>query len=101
MSDANAARTATRAAGIAPGLARPIGRARLRRLQGALSVVLRYVVATVAIVVAWHVFSVEFDSPILFPGPMKTAERALELIGEGRLQGDILISLQRIFVGFL
>lgn len=101
MSDANATRATTGAAGIAPGLARPIGRAGLRRLQGALSLVLRYVVATAAIVLAWHVFSVEFDSPILFPGPMKTAERAIELIDEGRLQGDILISLQRIFLGFV
>ena len=78
----------------------PGGWIRSARLQTALSILLRYVVAAAAIVVAWHIFSVRFDSPVLFPGPAKTAERALELIAEGRLQGDILASVQRIFIGF-
>jgi NitT/TauT family transport system permease protein len=71
-----------------------------RRLLGALSIILRFSVAAAAIVLAWQLFSVEFDSPILFPGPAKMATRAVELIREGRLQADTLASLQRIVIGF-
>ena len=71
-----------------------------RRLLGGLSIFARFAVAAAAIVLAWQLFSVQFDSPVLFPGPAKTAERAVELIREGRLQADILASLQRIVIGF-
>lgn len=70
------------------------------RLLGALSILARFTVAAAAILLAWQIFSVQFDSPILFPGPAKMAARAVELISEGRLQGDILASLQRIVIGF-
>lgn len=72
----------------------------LRRLGGTASLVLRYAIAAAAIGLAWELFSVRFDSPVLFPGPAKTATRAIELIEEGRLQTDILVSLQRILIGF-
>jgi len=72
----------------------------LKRLRGTASLVLRYAVAAIAIGLAWELFSVRFDSPVLFPGPAKTAARAAELIEEGRLQADILASLQRILIGF-
>jgi NitT/TauT family transport system permease protein len=91
---------AARMASPAFARSQPGGWIRSARLQTALSIFLRYVVAAAAIVVAWQIFSVRFDSPVLFPGPAKTAERALELIAEGRLQGDILASVQRIFIGF-
>lgn len=71
-----------------------------RRLGGTASLVLRYAVAAAAIGLAWELFSVRFDSPVLFPGPAKTAARAIELIEEGRLQADILASLRRILIGF-
>lgn len=71
-----------------------------RRLLAALSIVLRFSVAAAAIVLAWQLFSAQFDSPILFPGPAKMAARAVELIREGRLQADTLASLQRIAIGF-
>ncbi len=72
----------------------------LKQVRGTVSLVLRYTVAAVAIGLAWELFSMRFDSPVLFPGPAKTAARALELIEEGRLQADILASLQRILIGF-
>jgi NitT/TauT family transport system permease protein len=72
----------------------------LPHLRDAASLLLRYGAAALVIGLAWHIFSVRFDSPVLFPGPMKAAERALELIEEGRLQADILISVQRILIGF-
>lgn len=75
--------------------------AMLRRLGGTASLVLRYAIAAAAIGLAWELFSVRFDSPVLFPGPAKTATRAIELIEEGRLQADILVSLQRILIGFV
>jgi len=78
----------------------PRSGAMLKRAHGAASLVLRYAVAAAAIGLAWQLFSVRFDSPVLFPGPAKTVERAIELIGEGRLQADILVSLQRILIGF-
>jgi len=71
-----------------------------RRLLVGLSILARFSVAAAVIVLAWQIFSVSFDSPVLFPGPLKTAARAVELIREGRLQADILASLQRIVVGF-
>ena len=89
--------TTARAAGGGPARSRA---AVLKRLRGTASLVLRYAVAAAAIGLAWELFSVRFDSPVLFPGPAKTAARAIELIEDGRLQGDILISLQRILIGF-
>jgi NitT/TauT family transport system permease protein len=72
----------------------------LKRVRSTASLLLRYTVAAVVIGLAWELFSTRFDSPVLFPGPGKTAARALELIEEGRLLSDILISLQRIMIGF-
>jgi NitT/TauT family transport system permease protein len=71
-----------------------------RRMLAGLSLFARFSIAAAAIVLAWQVFSVQFDSPVLFPGPLKTAQRAIDLIQEGRLQGDILASLRRIAAGF-
>lgn len=72
-----------------------------RRVLGGLSILARFTVAATAIVLAWQIFSVQFDSPILFPGPAKAAARAVELVREGRLQADIVASLQRIVSGFV
>jgi ABC-type nitrate/sulfonate/bicarbonate transport system permease component len=81
-------------------IAPPLASAGKRRLLGGLSIFARFAVAGVVIVLLWQVLSAQFGSPVLFPGPAKTAARGLELIAEGRLQGDILASLQRIFIGF-
>lgn len=84
------------------GQARPVtARPWFLRARAALSLLSRYTIAIVVIAGAWHVAAEQFDSPILFPGPLKTLDKAIELVSEGRLQGDILASLQRILVGFL
>ena len=87
-------------AGTAPGRGAAL-RSHVQRTVGLGSLVTRYTLAAVAIAALWHLASTEFDSPVLFPGPLKTADRALELIAEGRLQADVIASLKRIFAGFL
>jgi NitT/TauT family transport system permease protein len=49
----------------------------------------------------WDFTSRVFDVPVLFPGPLSTWNKATQLIAEGQLQADILISLWRIAVGFV
>lgn len=89
-----------RMAGLAPG--RPTAaRQWSMQARAAFSLTCRYGIAAVVIAGAWHVASDQFDSPVLFPGPLKTIDKAIELVSEGRLQADILASLQRIFAGFL
>ncbi|HKU93915.1 MAG TPA: ABC transporter permease [Vineibacter sp.] len=79
----------------------PSSRRWLTQSRAAFSLICRYAIAAAAITGAWYVASEQFDSPILFPGPLKTLDKAIELVSEGRLQADILASLQRIFAGFL
>jgi len=55
----------------------------------------------VAIILLWDFASRAFDVPVLFPGPLSTWNKALQLVAEGQLQTDILISLSRIAVGFV
>ena len=99
MTSSSDALAATARAAGSGGAARTRA-AMMKRVRATASLVLRYAVAAAAIGLAWELFSVRFDSPVLFPGPARTAARAVELIEEGRLQGDILISLQRIVIGF-
>ncbi len=94
--DGHAGRAAALSQGPSPMMRQ--GRAHLR---AALGQTYRYALAALVIVGAWHVASTQFDSPVLFPGPLKTLQKGIELVSEGRLQADILASLQRIFAGFL
>ena len=55
----------------------------------------------VGMVFLWDFTSRVFDVPVLFPGPLSTWNKAAQLIAEGQLQADILISLWRIAVGFV
>lgn len=96
----NADATVTTVGAVDNGGAARMRTAMLKRVRGTASLLLRYAVAAVAIGLAWELFSVRFDSPVLFPGLGKTAARAVELIEEGRLLADILVSLQRILIGF-
>jgi NitT/TauT family transport system permease protein len=58
--------------------------------------------ASIAIVLtAWQVVSATFFTPVLFPGPLAVAERAVALIREGQLQTDVLASLARVMAGFV
>jgi ABC-type nitrate/sulfonate/bicarbonate transport system permease component len=54
-----------------------------------------------AIIFLWDSASRAFDVPVLFPGPLSTWHKAVQLVAEGQLQADILISLWRIAVGFV
>ena len=55
----------------------------------------------VVMVFLWDFASRAFDVPVLFPGPLSTWDKAIQLIADGQLQADILISLWRITVGFV
>lgn len=58
------------------------------------------VIPFIGLVVIWDTAARAFDVPVLFPTPLATWEKAIQLIGEGQLQSDIAISLWRIGIGF-
>ena len=59
------------------------------------------IIPFVGLVVLWDMAARAFDVPVLFPTPVATWDKALQLIGDGQLQSDIAISLWRIGVGFV
>ena len=54
----------------------------------------------IGLVALWDAAARAFDVPVLFPTPLATWYKAVQLIGEGQLQSDIAISLWRIGAGF-
>ena len=60
-----------------------------------------YVLSVVVVLVVWHLISALFFSPVLFPGPVAVARRAVILLQEGTLQRDVFASLARVLAGFV
>ncbi|MGW0588557.1 ABC transporter permease [Streptosporangium sp. NPDC002607] len=58
------------------------------------------VAAVVAFVILWQLATLGTD-PTLFPPPTTVADAAVELISNGTLGSAILISLQRVFLGWI
>lgn len=58
------------------------------------------VAAVGAVVAIWHLVSVDMD-PLLLPTPAMVVGAAGELWEQGRLQNDILISMQRVYGGWI
>lgn len=58
------------------------------------------VVAVLVVLAVWKVASLDLN-PQLLPGPDRVLSGALELAESGRLWDSILISLQRVFAGWL
>jgi NitT/TauT family transport system permease protein len=52
------------------------------------------------VILVWQVVSATFFPPVLFPTPVMVARALVNEIATGRLAGDILASLGRIFTGF-
>lgn len=77
-----------------PGTARPRGL--LRRLGP----IVAYAVPVAVILALWQLASDAYDIPTLFPSPLATLSKAIDLVGEGRLPEDVAISMMRILVGF-
>jgi len=59
-----------------------------------------YGTSIVSVLAAWQLISSLFFSPVLFPGPVAVAERAVILLQEGQLQKDVAASLARVLAGF-
>ncbi len=59
-----------------------------------------YATSVAVVLLAWHLISALFFSPVLFPGPAAVAQRAAALVQEGQLQRDVVASLGRVLAGF-
>ncbi|SDB74399.1 ABC transporter permease [Belnapia rosea] len=68
--------------------------------RGGAAVLLR-AAPVVGLLLLWAFASDAFDSPVLFPTPWTTWQKALLLINEGQLQTDAAISMARILTGFV
>src|SRR5204862_341023 len=53
------------------------------------------------LVVVWQVIAAALFPPVLFPTPVMVAKAFVTEIASGRLLGDSLVSLRRIFAGFV
>jgi len=62
--------------------------------------VLGYAVSIAAVLALWQYGSSQAVIPLLFPSPLSTWRTAVKLFEEGRLVGDIAVSLRRIAIGF-
>lgn len=83
----------------APSVDRAGGR-RLRSLVRANDALLITTLSVVVGITTWAVASSASDSP-LFPSPVHILEAVIEMVRNGTLIGDIVISLKRIAIGFL
>ncbi|HET7378788.1 MAG TPA: ABC transporter permease [Gaiellales bacterium] len=90
MSVASAERTAPAAAAPRPAA---------RRLGVPAAVV--PVLSIVAVLVVWQVVSAMFFPPVLFPTPLMVGKALVTEVLSGRLLVDSLVSLRRIFAGFV
>lgn len=61
---------------------------------------LGYAVSIAAVLALWQYGSSHAVIPLLFPSPLSTWRTALKLVDEGRLIGDVTVSLTRIVIGF-
>lgn len=59
-----------------------------------------YALSVIAILALWQYASSQAAITMLFPSPVSTWRTAVKLAGEGRLWTDVLVSLQRIAIGF-
>jgi NitT/TauT family transport system permease protein len=53
------------------------------------------------VILVWQIVSATFFPPVLFPTPVLVARAFVKEIATGRLLGDVLASLARIFTGFV
>ena len=53
------------------------------------------------VLIVWQIVSAAFFPPILFPTPVMVGRALVREIATGRLLGDVLASLGRIFTGFV
>jgi NitT/TauT family transport system permease protein len=62
--------------------------------------ILGYAISVAAVLALWQYGSSQAVIPLLFPSPLSTWRTAVKLFEEGRLLGDIAVSLRRIGLGF-
>src|SRR5258706_8757484 len=60
-----------------------------------------YAIGFASLFVLWHIASVYLLSSVLFPPPVRVILKGIELAREGVLGDQVVISLQRILLGFL
>lgn len=60
-----------------------------------------YALSVACVLGIWHVASVLFHYPALFPGPVAVMHRAVLLLQDGELQTDVRASLARVITGFV
>jgi ABC-type nitrate/sulfonate/bicarbonate transport system permease component len=70
------------------------GRDTLQRVCG-------YAAGFAALFAIWHVASAYIVRSVLFPPPSQVIERAIELLRDGTLEEQVVVSLRRIMTGFL
>ena len=63
--------------------------------------VLTYFAGFCLLFAVWHIAAVYVVGSILFPPPLQVFAKAIELIQDGTLQDQVLISMRRILTGFL
>jgi len=59
------------------------------------------VLSIVLLLLFWQVVASRFFSPLFFPTPMIVARRAVVMVMDGTIFGNIAVSLQRILAGFI
>lgn len=57
--------------------------------------------STIIVVLVWHYIATRYFPPALFPGPLQVIRTAYGMIRSGELAEHVLISMQRIWIGFL
>src|SRR5258708_18816651 len=60
-----------------------------------------YAIGFASVFGQWHIASVYLLSSVLFPPPVRVILKGIELAREGVLGDQVVISLQRILLGFL
>ena len=70
-------------------------------MRDSLARVAGYAVGFASLFLVWHIAAVYVVASVLFPPPARVILKAVELLQEGILQQQILVSMQRIMIGFL
>lgn len=60
-----------------------------------------YALGFASLFLVWHIAAVYVVASVLFPPPARVILKAVELLQEGILQQQIMVSMQRIMIGFL
>ena len=69
----------------------------MRQTLGRLS---GYIIGFASLVAIWHVASTYIVHSVLFPQPIKVLIKAIELLKDGSLIENMVVSLRRIFIGY-